>query len=48
VGVENPAVEALATEATTVEEPEIEEIIRPEEDVVAPQYIRVARKRGDE
>jgi hypothetical protein len=47
--VKNPAVEALAAEATEVEEePEIEEIIHPEEDVVAPQCIHVARKRGDE
>jgi hypothetical protein len=48
VGIENPAAEAPAAEATAVEEPEIEEIICPEEDVVAPQCIRVARKRGDE
>jgi hypothetical protein len=36
-GVKNPVVEPPAAEATEVEEkPEIEEIIHPEEDVVAP------------
>jgi hypothetical protein len=48
-GTGNPATEALAVEAAaTEEEAEIEEIIRPEEEKVAPQCVRVARKRGDE
>jgi hypothetical protein len=48
-GAENPAAEAPIAEATAAEEePKIEEIIRPEEDVVAPQCVHVARKRGDE
>jgi hypothetical protein len=48
-GTENPAIEALSGEAIVVEEePEIEEIIHPEEKNVAPQYVRVARKRGGE
>jgi hypothetical protein len=38
------AAEATATE----EEAEIEEIIRPEEEKVAPQCVCVARKCGDE
>jgi hypothetical protein len=45
----NPATEAPAAEAAaTEEEAEIEEIIRPEEEKVAPQCVHVARKRGDE
>jgi hypothetical protein len=45
----NPAIEALAVEATAVEEEaEIEEIVRPKQENVAPQCVRVARKRGDE
>jgi propanediol utilization protein len=48
-GAENLTVEAPVAEAATVEEePEIEEIVRPEEEVMAPQCVRVARKRGDE
>jgi uncharacterized protein (DUF169 family) len=48
-GTGNPAIEAPAVEATVVEEEvEIEEIIRPEEENMAPQCVRVARKRGDE
>jgi hypothetical protein len=48
-GTENPTIEALAAEATAVEEePEIEEIVCPEEENVAPQCIRVARRRSDE
>jgi hypothetical protein len=44
-GTGNPTTEALTVEAATVEEEaEIEEIIRPEEENVAPQCIRVARK----
>jgi hypothetical protein len=47
-GTENLATEAPAVEAATVEvEAEIEEIVRPEEENVAPQCVRVARKRGD-
>jgi hypothetical protein len=46
-GTENPTAEALAGEAAAVEEePEIEEIVRPKEENVAPQCIRVARMRG--
>jgi hypothetical protein len=46
-GTGNPTIEALAVEATAVEEEvEIEEIIRPEEENMAPQCVRVARKRG--
>jgi hypothetical protein len=45
----NPTTEAPAVEATaTEEEVEIEEIIHPGEEKVAPQCIRIARKRGDE
>jgi hypothetical protein len=45
----NPAMEAPAAEgAATEEEAEIEEIIHPEEEKVAPQCVRVVRKRGDE
>jgi hypothetical protein len=47
--IENPAAEAPAGEATMVrEELEIEEIICPKEENVAPQCVRVARKPGDE
>jgi hypothetical protein len=47
-GTGNPAMKGPAAEATaTEEEAEIEEIIRPEEEKVAPQCVRVARKRGD-
>jgi hypothetical protein len=42
---ENPAIEAPAGEAAVVEKvAEIEEINRPEEENVAPQCVRVARK----
>jgi hypothetical protein len=45
----NPAIEAPAVEAAAAEEEaEIEEIIRPEEEKVAPQCVHVTRKRGDE
>jgi hypothetical protein len=45
----NPTTEAPAAEAAaTEEEAEIEEIIRSEEEKVAPQCVRVARKRSDE
>jgi hypothetical protein len=48
-GAENPATKALAAEGTaTEEEVEIEEIVHPEEEKVAPQCVHVARKRGDE
>jgi hypothetical protein len=48
-GTGNPTIEAPAAEAAAVEEEaEIEEIVRPEEENVAPQCVRVARKRGDE
>jgi hypothetical protein len=48
-GTGNPATEALAVEAALVgEEAEIEEIVRPKEENVAPQCVCVARKRGDE
>jgi transcription antitermination factor NusG len=48
-GTENPTTEALAAKAaTTKEEAEIEEIICPEEEKVAPQCVRIMRKRGDE
>jgi hypothetical protein len=44
-GTGNPATEAPAAEtAATKEEAEIEEIICPEEEKVAPQCIHVARK----
>jgi hypothetical protein len=47
-GTKNPAIEAPAVEATTVEEEvEIEEIVHPKEENMAPQCVRVARKRGD-
>jgi hypothetical protein len=48
-GTENPAAEAPAGEAVAVEEePEIEEIVHPKEENMAPQCIRVARMRGCE
>jgi hypothetical protein len=48
-GTRNPATEAPTVEAAaTEEEAEIEEIIRPEEEKVAPQCVRIVRKRGDE
>jgi hypothetical protein len=48
-GIGNPTTEALAVKAIAVEEKaEIKEIIHPEEENVAPQCVRVARKRGDE
>jgi hypothetical protein len=48
-GTRNPATEAPAVEAATVEEEaEIEEIVCPEEENMAPQCIWVVRKRGDE
>jgi hypothetical protein len=43
-GASNPAAVGAATE----EEAEIEEIIRLEEEKVAPQCVCVTRKRGDE
>jgi hypothetical protein len=44
-GTENPAIKAPAGEAAAVEEEtEIEEIVRPEEENVVPQCVRVARK----
>jgi hypothetical protein len=48
-GTENPATEVPIAEATAAKkELEIEEIIYPEEEIVSPQCIRVAMKRGDE
>jgi hypothetical protein len=48
-GTRNPTTEALVVEAAAVEEEvDIEEIVHPEEENVAPQCVRVARKRGDE
>jgi hypothetical protein len=48
-GTENPATEVpVAKAAAAKKELEIEEIIYPEEEIVAPQCIHVARKRGDE
>jgi hypothetical protein len=48
-GTGNPATEALAGEAAVVEEEaEIEEIVHPKEENMAPQRVHVARKRGDE
>jgi hypothetical protein len=48
-GTGNPTTEALAAEgATTEEEAEIEEIIYPEQEKVAPQCIHVMSRRGDE
>jgi hypothetical protein len=48
-GIGNPTTEAPVAEgAATKEEAEIEEIVRPEEEKVAPQCVRVARRRGDE
>jgi hypothetical protein len=48
-GTGNPATEApVAEAAATKEEAEIEEIIHPEEEKVAPQCVHVVRKRGDE
>jgi hypothetical protein len=48
-GTKNLAKEAPAGEAAPAEEEvEIEEIIRPEEEKVVPQCVRIARKRGDE
>jgi hypothetical protein len=48
-GTRNPTSEAPAVEAATVEEEvEIKEIVRSEEENVAPQCVRVARKRSDE
>jgi hypothetical protein len=48
-GTGNPTTEDPAAKAaTTKEKAEIEEIIRPEEEKVAPQCVHVARKRGDE
>jgi hypothetical protein len=45
----NPATEAPVVKAAIVEEEvEIEEIIHPEEENMAPQCVRVARKWGDE
>jgi hypothetical protein len=45
----NPTTEAPAVEAAAVEEEaEIEEIVRPEEENMVPQCVRVARKQGDE
>jgi cytoskeletal protein RodZ len=48
-GTGNPASEAPASEAAPAEEKaEIEEIVHPEEEKLAPQCVRVARKQGDE
>jgi hypothetical protein len=48
-GTGNPTTEAPVVEAAaTEEEAEIEEITRLEEEKVAPQCVRVARKQGDE
>jgi hypothetical protein len=48
-GTRNPATEALVGEAAAVEEEaEIEEFVRPKEENMAPQCIRIASKRGDE
>jgi hypothetical protein len=48
-GTRNPTTEALVVKAAVVEEEvDIEEIVHPEEENVAPQCVRVARKRGDE
>jgi hypothetical protein len=48
-GTGNPTTEALVAEAAaTEEEAKIEEIICLDEEKVAPQCVRVARKRGDE
>jgi hypothetical protein len=48
-GTRNPTIETPAAEAAVVEEDvEIEEIVRSEEENMAPQCVRVARKRGDE
>jgi hypothetical protein len=48
-GTVNPATEAPVVEAAaTEEEVEIEEIICPEEEKVAPQCVRVVRKQDDE
>jgi hypothetical protein len=48
-GTGNPAMEAPAIKAAAVEEEaEIEEIVHPEEENMAPQCVRVARKQGDE
>jgi hypothetical protein len=48
-GIGNPATEALAVKTAMVEvEAEIEEIIHPEEENMAPQCVHVARKRCDE
>jgi hypothetical protein len=45
----NPTTEAPVVKATAVEEEaEIEEIVRPEEENVVPQCVRVMRKQGDE
>jgi hypothetical protein len=48
-GTENPATEVPVAEAAAAKkELEIEEIVCPEEEIMAPQCVRVARKRGDE
>jgi hypothetical protein len=48
-GTRNSVTEAPAVEVAVVEEEvEIEEIVRPEEENMVPQCVRVARKRGDE
>jgi hypothetical protein len=48
-GTGNPATKAPAVKAAAVEEEaDIEEIICLEEENVAPQCVRVVRKRGDE
>lgn len=48
-GHDNPTIEEEAPEATVVEEePEIEEIVRPKEETVAPQLICVTRRRHGE
>jgi hypothetical protein len=48
-GTRNLAIEAPTVEAAAVEEEaEINKIVRPKEENVAPQCVRVARKWGDE
>jgi hypothetical protein len=48
-GTGNPAIEGLVAEAAVVEEKaEIEENVRPKEEIAAPQCVQVARKWGNE
>jgi uncharacterized protein (DUF169 family) len=47
-GTGNPTTDGPAAEATVVEEEaEIEEIVRPEEEITVPQCVRISRRRGD-